>query len=308
MRAAVEKKRGGSSEPAKPLGENAQKAQEPAGEKPPGAAATAPLTQPVITPEQQRAFQDAIRAERQAYEEKQERKRLEEELKQLRDAESKRKNMTPLELLELERGTTLDQVHEDIVKGKYKAKTPEQLAIESAKSELQQLREWKEAQEREKSEATKSAERQTQAAALSKELKELYSKQYPMLSADPDAGMQLVQLKEQHPDATWDQVAAHLEQERAKTVRQAFVSEASIDALLADPDIKARMLTKLGIKSEQQPQQVNEGRRQGNGPEAIPSTRAAESSRVATPRVGGAAGRQAAVLAAVEKKRLASMG
>lgn len=257
-------------------------------------------------------MQDAIRAEREAYEAKQRSKEMEAKLKAYEEAEGKRKGMNALQRLEAD-GHTLDQLHEKIVKGEFKAKSAEQLALEAHDEKMRTLEERLAAYERKDQESARSAEREKLAGVIAGQLKEpSYASQFPMLAADPDAGRAIAEMyeanREKFPDATPADIAAHIEQQRSATVKTAAKSKAVLQALVSDPDVKAQLLELLGSKSEQQAQQVTQGANVGNGPDAIPSTRAAEGSRVAPPTRGGSAGRQAAVLAAVEKRRLASMG
>lgn len=129
--AALEAARAGRRSPlAAPPVQPAQLASAtPSAATPPPAPAQAPAE-----PSQDiaKVIQNALAKDRELYEAKQRLKELEQRTKEADEREARRKGMNPLELLESEAGVSLDQIHADMVKGKYNPKSPEQLAAERA--------------------------------------------------------------------------------------------------------------------------------------------------------------------------------
>jgi hypothetical protein len=250
---------------------------------------------------------DALRAERESYETKQRAKQLEEENKRFKAEQEARVKLSPLELLAKERGLTYEQLTREIVDGKYKPPTAEQLELQGTKSEVQLLREELDAIKAERANTVKEAEFKGRADVLTTELKQpQHAATYPVLSSYSDAGERVQRLKEAHPDASYPDIAAHLEKELRATM--------SVDALkalaTADPAFKSQLLSALGSQSAPPAAQpVPQGKpRVGNGPDAIAATRAADPGARSTPGLSGREARQAAAAAAVRNKRAASLG
>ncbi len=298
---------------APPVGEQAVDPKTP---PPPPPAAVTPVTQPAadtLTPMQRQAMQDAVRAEREAYETKQRMKQLEDEAKTLREQAEARKKLSPLELLAEERGVTYEQLTKDIIDGKYTPPTAEQLEIKGTKSKLQQLEEELASFKAEREQTAQRLKHEQMASVIQRELTEQYAERYPTLAALPDAGALIVETHAKHvkqnPQLTFDQVAAHIEQERSSFLKQAAASDAVLKQMFADPAVKARALSLLGAKSEPAAQQVPQGiRRVGNGPDAIPSSRAGEPGTRSDAPVQGREARLNRALGAVNRKRQASLG
>jgi hypothetical protein len=292
-------------------------------------ADAAPAKDPRAELERAKQLQAIQKREREAYEAKQAAKAAEERLaaleKQL-EAERGWKSKNPLELLQ-ERGTTYEQLTKEIVEGKYKPKSPEQLAIEGTKSEMEELRaqikaekEAREALERQRTEEAEQTKfrqvREQETAYVADQLKAAAAK-YPMLSSmkwGPSKVVERFYEKAQANDGlppALDEVLGELEQAIAADADPLFSNDAILEARLkarieSSPEFKTRMSELLGIKQSQPAQQATRATSGGNGPTAIPQAKAADpgtrktASRSVTP-----AQRRAAAVASVIAKRKA---
>lgn len=260
-------------------------------------AAAPPLTDTLNAANRQ-AMADAIRAEREAYETKQRLKSLEEENKRIKAESEALSKLTPLELLE-KRGTTFQGIAEEIVAGKHKPRTAEQLALEAADARAKALEDRLAAIEGEREKTTKEAAFKGVADALTSDLKANHATTYPVLATYADAGERVQRLKEQNPDVGYPEIAAHLEKEL-----RSFQSVDSLKArVAADPEYKALVLSALGIQSNPPAQQVPQGKpRIGNPPDAISATRAADTGMRSTPQISGRDARKSAALGAANRR------
>jgi hypothetical protein len=256
-----------------------------------------------------KAQKAALQREREAYEAKQRAKQLEAKLKEAEEAASKYKTLNPLDLLK-ERGLTYEQLTQEIVEGKYKPPTAEQIAVESTKSEVQKLAEELAALKREREEATV---RETRAREVdwAREQITAAAEKYPLLSAVKwgpakavEAFYEQVQKPGVQPD--FEDVLSSLEQAIAADADPIFASDAYLKRLLADQKQKERVLSLLGIKQSQPAQQASTGAKTAtaNSPAAIPQVKAAEPGTRKTPSKSiSPAQRRAAAIAALQAMR-----
>lgn len=283
------------------------------GEKPAETPAAAKQPEPVQPPAQpqvptQRDVQEWIAKDREAYEAKKRADAAESEAKQAKERLDKLKSMNPVELLAAY-GHTYEGTAEGIVGGKYKELTTEQLALKAHDERVAKLEAELEGYRNERTANEKRSKTEAQAKQLQEELSSKYSAQWPVLASLPDAGARIIELKERFPDESYDAIATHLEKLHSDQVRSAFSSDAALKQFLADEATKSRVLSILGIKSEQLAQQVPQGKtRTGNGPDAIPSTHASTPGRRTDQRTNGRQARADAALAAAKRSQQARMG
>lgn len=282
--------------------------------EPPKAAEAAPVA--TSTPAQSesalalaKAQQAALKREREAYEAKQRLKEYEAKLRDLEAYQAKVKEASPLDLLK-ERGLTYEQLTQEIVEGKYKPASPEQLAIEGTKSEVQKLAEELQALKKEREEARVREVRAQEVAHVAEQIKSA-AEQYPLLSAVKWGAEKAVDLfyerfRQTGVQPDLGEVLSSLEQGIASDAEPIFASDAYLKRLLANQEQRDRVLNLLGIKQTQPAQQASQRAQTAtvNSPAAIPQTKAADPGTRKTPTKSTSyAQRRAAAVAAIQAKR-----
>lgn len=244
--------------------------------------------------------------EKAAFEASRRAKELEAELAKALEAAEGWKKKSPLDALK-DLGYSYEDLTRGIVEGKFKPATPEQMAIEGTKSEVQQLREQLAALQAEQQEQARQSEmtQRTQAIAAKLSEDDVASK-IPLVSSMPWAAQHLADYHAANPDEDLDAYAMSLESRVASDLRASLVSERALKALLADASVKGRVMAILGVTKtqDQAAQQVSKGTADRNPPTAIPQSAAtAVGSRKTPSRVVSDLERKANALRAVMERR-----
>jgi len=279
----------------------------------PPAAPAAAAPEPVPAPKaddaslrEARLMQQMQQKEREAYETKRKAEELEAQLKARDEREAKRK-ANPIEALK-DLGYTYEDITKGIVEGKFTPASPEQLAIEGTKSELQQLKDQLDAIKAERDQARQAQAVTQQAEQIGEALKrDEVAEKIPYLAAMPWAAKHLADYALKNPGADVDEYAVQLDAQIARE-STALTSDRVLKRLLADEATKTRVMALLGITkpAEQPAQQAATGTSRGNGPSAIPSSAAADpGTRKAPSRAVTEAERKANAVKAVLAKRAA---
>jgi hypothetical protein len=257
------------------------------------AADAAPLAEPPKaeppkserTPlDEARLQREMIERDRKIYEATQRAKDLEAKLKK-RDEDEARRKANPVEALK-DYGYTYEDLTKGIVEGKFAPQSPEQLAIEANKSEVQQLREQLDALMAEKQQTTQQMQMQARAQEIESVLKrEDVAEKIPFLSSMPWAARHMAEWVEKNPQGDADAYAIELDQHLARENSTTFTSDRVLKRLLADEATKTRVMALLGITKQAEPpaQQAATGTSKGNGPSAIPSSAASDPGTRKTP-------------------------
>lgn len=274
-------------------------------DKPPAAPPKATEDQPAPNKDDAelraaRAARAAQQKEREAYEANKARKELESQLADLRAQVEKEKawrTKSPLELLQ-DRGLTYEQLTKEIVEGKHKPLSPEQLAVQETRSivdqlkaELQAEKEAREAERRaiaeEREKAAKEQQAEATATHISGKLKE-HADKFPVLATLPWAAKTIVREAER-TGKTYDEIALEMESAARNDVQTVFSSDETLKVFLGDEATKQRVLSILGIKpqpaSPASDEGSNSGRRKG-ATSAIPQTRSSDpGTRTKAPKL-----------------------
>jgi hypothetical protein len=193
-----------------------------------------------------KARQAAMAKDREIYEAKQRAKDYEAKVKDFEAREQARKKLTPLEALAKEYGTTYEQLTQDIVAGKFKEISPEDLAQQSVKSEVDQIREELAAIKAERDRVVQEHQFEQTRVQLETELKQAAAV-YPVLATVPWAAKEILATAKSS-GKTIKECAEELEQAASRDVLAIFNNEASLKALLKDDELKNRVLSALGAK------------------------------------------------------------
>lgn len=177
---------------------------------------------------------------------------MEAKLAAAEQAEARRKADPIAALKDL--GYTYEDLTRGIVEGKYKALTPEQVALDATKSEVQQLREKLEALEATRSASLAEESRAGLADAISAKLAgDDVASKLPVLAALPWASQHLAQYYEANPEADLDAYASQLDAQATADMRASLGSDRALKALLSDESIKARIASALGLAPKASP-------------------------------------------------------
>lgn len=159
---------------------------------------------------------------------------------------------SPLELLKL-RGTDYESLTRDILAGKLKPPSPEQIAVEQAKSEVEQLKQWREQLE--------TQQRELQERELAKREVEYVTgivtqqaEAYPALAAikwAPERAREIfyARAKENGQQPDLSEVLSELHTAVASDVRSVLSDERAAKAILADKAVREMVLKALGVGS-----------------------------------------------------------
>ncbi len=310
---------------------------------PPAAAAPAPLADTPPKPNADndvalaRAIEASLRDQRAAYEARQAAKQHEQKLKELekqlaeRDEAQKKLQADPFKRRIME-GATYEQATQEMVEGKLKPPTAEELERESFKAEQQRIREEWEAEkaqrqkEREEYEAQVTAQREEaelaqRATKLSAKLQE-HAATFPTLAAVPWGAAEVLRRHKADPTKSIDDIARDLEQRASTDVGHVFkhgpsaralITDEVMDSWLDDAAFRDRVAKRLAAKQPTPPASPASNpqgeTRAGNVPDAIPSSRANDPGDRAKPaKARTSADRAARGLAAVEARRRAARG
>lgn len=281
--------------------------------KPATEAAAAPVASeaPRVEPPKQddsalreaRMLQQMQQRDRDVYETKQRADELTKQLKQRDEVEARRK-ANPIDALK-DYGYSYEDLTKGIIEGKFAPQSPEQLAIDANKSEVQQLREQLEAMQSERQQETQRTRLESHTQLIAGQLKEAGG-EFPVIASMPWAAAHLAQYQMQNPQADLTAYARELEGRAANDVKSSLTSDHALKAFLADEGIKTRVMALLGITkpSDTPAQQAATGIRTGNGPSAIPSSAASDPGTRKTPsRAVTDQERKANALRAVMAKR-----
>jgi hypothetical protein len=264
----------------------------------------------VPTDEIETRLERALRAtqakEKEAYELSQRLKDFEAKLKERDEAEQKRLT-NPLVKLALE-GKSYEEITRAIIAGELDAPSPEALAQQETKSELQVLKEKLAAIENEKVQAQERAELTAKATQLETELKQNIQ-HFPVLASVGWGAQEILRLSKLNPDTSITEIARELEKRASRDVRAVFTSDASLKALLADPDIKSRVSRLLDTKTTQLAQQEPTGDKgTRNKPDAIPASKASNPGTRKVPAKVTKQDRLDRAMRAVENNRRNALG
>ena len=260
----------------------------PAGDSPaaPAAPAEAPPKPEAPKPEAKpddaelrvsRALRAAQEKERAAFEASKRAKELEARLKAAEEAEAARKNLSILDVLK-ERGYTYEQLTQEIVDGKLKPPTPEQLATETVSGEVAQLKKQLEELKAEREAQAKAQQAEATATQLAQELKD-NARDFPVLATLPWAARSIMQRAERD-GKSFAEAARELETAARRDVQTVFDSEETLKLFLGDDKIKSRILDILGIKPQTATSPASDKGDHGArkvAPSAIPQSKATDA-------------------------------
>lgn len=137
-----------------------------------------------------------------------------------------------------EAGVDVQAYLQAIAEGKFKPKSPEQLAAEENKTELQKMQERIDALEREKADARAADERRAKATQLKEELTKNVE-HFPLASAMPWAAEHILGAAGEAGD--YNGAAQALEAAILDDVRGVMLSDTALGFLLKDPEIAAKL-------------------------------------------------------------------
>lgn len=245
---------------------------------PPTPAETAPPPKPDDSELRlSRALRTAQEKERAAFEATRRAKDLEAKLKAAEELEAKRKGLSVLDVLK-ERGYSYEQLTREIVDGKLKPPSPEELATEAVGSEVAQLRKLVDDLRQEREASTKQAQAEATAATLARELKD-NAKDFPVLATLPWAPRAIMNRSESE-GKTYAEAARDLESAVRSDMQNIFASEETLKLLLSNDNFKTRILELLGIKQSTTASPASDKGENGERkvtPSAIPQTKATDA-------------------------------
>lgn len=259
---------------------------------PPGAPTAPPVTEDVGI--HAKALALAQRKEREAFEAKNEAKKLAAELEQLKQSQESRKKLNPLEVLKAEYGLDYAGLTQAIIDNKFGTKTPEQEALSEHQKELQALKSKIDSYEQEKLTA-QQAEIQSQNLTYIGE--QITTGNYPVLATLPGHNKAILdrvtsQFNETGEEPDLETILAEYEAAAKSDVDAILASDKVLQNFLADEANKQRVLNLLGLSKNPTQRVV---------PAALPHTRATDPGPRSTPtRVATPKGRFELALSALE--------
>lgn len=220
------------------------------------------------------AMADAQRRDRETWELKQAREALDAKLKQIEERDA-RLRTNPLDALKEIAGVSYDQLTKEILQGKYKPPSEEQIKLSDTDKRLAEMQRKLDAIEQEKAEAAAKAARANDLEYAKGRVSER-ADALPFLSAfewGPERAVSAFYgAKESGQQADFEALVSELDKSISSDVRAVIANERALKALLSDSAVRDTLTKALGLVSEPRkasPASRERAPKSGDGPSTI---------------------------------------